>query len=152
MIANDVSKEYRIKDAITKGTQNSLILDNINEYVNFDGFKIPVHCILSDKYRGIILENCVKITLSEELFNVYQYRPKYLSLKLYGYTDLWHLILWINDMTSVTQFNKKIIYVYDPDALDVLDRIISLEQAELDENKYNMPEIIPPDSSITTRR
>lgn len=152
MIQNDISKEYRIQDVISKGTQNSLILDNINEYIRFDGFDIPSKNILFEKYRGIILENCVKITLTEELFNVYKYRPKYLSLKLYNCTDLWHLLLWVNNMTTVTQFNKKVLYVLDPDALDIIDQIITLEEDNLNYNKYSKPEIIPTDENTTTRR
>lgn len=152
MITNDLSKEYKIESVIAKGSSNDLILDNINSYIKFDGFTIPAYNILFEKYRGIILENCVKITLSDALYDVYRYRPKYLSLKLYGYTDLWHLILWINNMTSMTQFDKKIIYVYDPDALEIIEKIISMEQAQLRENKYNPPVYSSTTNETTTRR
>ena len=151
MIQNDISKEYKITSVISKGLSNDLILDNINEYMDFNGFKIPSHNILYEKYRGIILENCIKITMSEEVFNAYKYRPKYLSLKLYGSTDLWHLLLWINNLTSVTQFNKKTIYVFDPDAIDIIDSIIAIESDNIKYNKEKMPTYVATDETTTRR-
>ena len=55
-------------------------------------------------------------------------------------------------MTTVTQFNKKVLYVLDPDALDIIDQIITLEEDNLNYNKYSKPEIIPTDENTTTRR
>ena len=82
-----------------------------------------------------------KNKISDELLRHYIYRPKYLSLKLYGTIDLWHLILWINDLTSATQFDKSIIYVFDPERIDILERIISIEKNRLRQNHENPEEI-----------
>ena len=136
-----MTKEYSLEDIISRGPSNELALDNLFMFTNFEGFTIPQMNILFEKYRGIILECCLKIKLSDDLLRHYIYRPKYLSLKLYGTTDLWHLILWINDLTSATQFNKNNLYVFDPDRIDVLERILSIEKAKLRESRENPEEI-----------
>ena len=141
MIQNDMTKEYSLEEIISKGPSNELALDNLFMFVNFEGFTIPQMSILFEKYRGIILDSCIRIKMSDEVLRHYIYRPKYLSLKLYGTTDLWHLILWINDLTSATQFDKSIIYVYDPDKLDVIERILSMEKNKLRESRENPDEI-----------
>ena len=141
MIQNDMTREYSLEDIIKKGPSNELILDNLNMFVNFEGFTIPQMNILFEKYRGVIIESCLKIKLSDELLRHYIYRPKYLSLKLYGTIDLWQLILWINDLTSATQFDKSIIYVFDPERIDILERIISIEKNRLRQNHENPEEI-----------
>lgn len=151
MIQNDSTTEYLITSAISKGLENQLILDNVNTYIDFEGFKIPSMNIFFEKYRGIILENCVKITMSEKVYDAYKYRPKYLSYKLYGTVDLWHLLLWVNDMVTVSQFNKKIIYVLNPESLDVLDRILNLEKDMLDNNTESIPRIEVSNEDIVKR-
>ena len=149
----DYSKEANIKNVIAGGVDNDLILDNLNTYITFfDGFSLPSMNILFEKYRGVILENCVKLSLTEPVYNVYKYRPKFLSLKLYGYIDLWHLILWVNDMTTVTQFNKRIIYVYDPEALHVLANILNLEKELLDNKGKENPEVVNLVEDTSNRR
>lgn len=149
----DLSKEANIKNVISTGVDNSLILDNLNTYITFfDGFSLPSMNVLFEKYRGVILENCVKLSLTDKLFDVYKYRPKYLSLKLYGYIDLWHLILWVNDMTTVTQFNKKIIYVFDPDAIHILANILNIEKELLKNKGKENPEVVNLVEDTSNRR
>lgn len=150
MIQNDLSKVHSLSEVIAKGPHNALSLDNLTMYVKFDDFLVPQMNLLFEKYRGVILESCIKVTLSEEVLAAYMYRPKYLSLKLYGYTDLWHLLLWINNMTTATQFNKSIIYVFDPDGIDMLEKIINLERQALLGNKNN-PDVIVTDD-VTLKR
>lgn len=151
MNVNDTTKESSIIDALNIGIENSLILDNIYLYNSIDGISIPLTNILYEKYRGVILENCVQIELSDELLKKYRYRPKLLSLKLYNCMDFWHLILWINNMSSVTQFTNKKIYVFDPDEISVLDKILYLEKYTLSENKENIPEIEIPNETVIRR-
>jgi len=54
------------------------------------------------------------------------------SKTLYGTVDLWYLILFVNNMTSVYDFhNKERIVIYNPEKLDVLIKI-------LEKNKNNL--------------
>lgn len=151
MITNDTSKENNILNALSTGIENSMILDNISLYTSIDGLSIPLSNIFYEKYRGIILENCVQIEMSDEVLKKYRYKPKMLSLKLYNCIDFWHMILWINNMTSVTEFNKKKIYVYDPEELYILDKILYLEKFTLADNKENETEVLVTDNLVIRR-
>ena len=116
-------------------------MENINFYNEIDGIQIPVKSIFFETYRGLILNNCIKVKMSDKKLNRYRYRPKLLSYDLYGTTDLWHLILWINNMYSVTQFNESSIYIFNPDKLNLLVRIINNETSDIIDNKNNIPVI-----------
>lgn len=42
------------------------------------------------------------------------YKPKWVSLQVYGTSELWVAILRANKMKSVTEFHWPLIYVYSP--------------------------------------
>lgn len=143
MINNKTASEYLITTFISRGIQNSLTFENTNMKATVSGRTFPLNNILSRKYRGIILENSFELNLdSDELFETYKFKPKLLSLKLYGTTDLWHLILWLNDMNSATQFTRRRVVIFDPEAMDVLNRIIEKEKLNLLQNNSSPEEAI----------
>jgi len=148
MINNKAHREYLIKSFISKGIENSLTLDNTNLKTNVNGIIIPVQNILRQKYRGIILQNCIEIELDGATFEIYKYKPKMLSLKLYGTTDLWHMILWLNNMTSVTEFKTKKLLLLDPDAMSTINKIIDREKDNLNANHENPDKIIVEEKAI----
>ena len=63
--------------------------------------------VLSDYLDEIREEYCVNVTLSDEELVKYMYRPKLLCHRLYGSGELAYIVLVINDMYSIKQFNKK---------------------------------------------
>ena len=48
------------------------------------------------------------------------YKPKLLSLELYGTTELWSGILRLNKMKNITEFHKPVIMVWEPTTLKEL--------------------------------
>lgn len=61
----------------------------------------------------------------------YFYRPKSLSLELYGTTELWLSLLRLNNMKSIVDFKQQIIKVYDPYTLNELLEIFMKREAKL---------------------
>lgn len=95
---------------------------------------IPTESFI-DKYYDIIRdEYCEKMTMTDEDYEKYKYNPKRLSYDSFGTVELWHLILRINNMSSVLEFNKKTIYMVDDLFLEVLDEMITLEEDEKAKN------------------
>jgi hypothetical protein len=150
MIKNRTAQEYRIKQFIELGRENSLNLDNTSLVNETQGVIIPIYNILRQKYRGIILENSVEVDFEPEVFELYKFKPKLLSLKLYGTTDLWHLILWLNDMVSVSEFTRKKVILFDPDAMQVLNRIVEKERKAILSNHEN-PEVVINEERVIRR-
>lgn len=66
------------------------------------------------------LEGCkVLYSISQELF----YKPKLLSLQVYGTTELWLAILRANNMRNVIEFHYPVIQLYDPERLTQLIKV-----------------------------
>ena len=79
-----------------------------------------------------------KETLSTEDYRKYRFNPKKLSYDLYGTTELWALLLDINELTSATQFDLKELYIFPAMIVDRLQRVIDLETEFKD---YNAEEV-----------
>ena len=142
MISYNTTNESMVTKEIKYGKLNSLNLDNLNYRVNYlNKIIIPINDILRQKYRGIILQNCVRVELTDELLEAYKYQPKKMSLDLYGNIDLWHLILWVNNMTSVTQFNRKNLILFRRDRISLINKIIEREKVSL-ENNHKDPTLV----------
>ena len=75
-------------------------------------FRIPIHDFFL-KYRDQLQDAIQVYDISEEYF----YKPKKLSLDLYGTTELWLSLLRINNMVNISEFHMPIIQVYHPDRI-----------------------------------
>lgn len=65
-----------------------------------------------DDFSGII-----------QLYNIPEtmfYKPKMLSLEVYGTVELWLAILRLNGMKNITEFHKSVILLWQPDGLKEL--------------------------------
>ena len=124
-------EKSKIDEFIEKNRNEKLSLANTSLFSEIDGTYFPLGDIFKENYRGIILNECIDFEFDDDIFEKYKYRPKYFCEKIYGTTSLWYLILWINDMLSVTEFNKREIKVFDPDSIKILNQIIELERDRL---------------------
>ena len=79
-----------------------------------DTFLIPYKSIMLN-YMSYFRECVLTITMSENEKIEYRYKPKRLSNKLYGTTELWSSLLELNNMISIIDFNlEKDIKVFEP--------------------------------------
>jgi len=65
--------------------------------------------IFSSPYLEIFEKNrfyLLKESIKKVLETKYYYRPDYLSYEEYGSTSLWYLLLYINDISCIENFNK----------------------------------------------
>lgn len=146
----DVSDKVTIEDSIEIAIDNSLILDNITTFTRMHGKNIPNSNIMLNKYRTVLLNYTYRYTIPDEEFSKYIYRPKRLSNALYGTPDLWHMLIWINNMMSISDFNRKDIVVFEPSVLMALEKILHLERDNL--TSVPLPTAIIPPVTIPIRR
>lgn len=71
-------------------------------------FRIPISDFFV-KYRDELSPYIVMYSLPESMF----YKPKTVSLELYGTTELWLSLLRVNEMRNISEFSVPIIKVYD---------------------------------------
>jgi hypothetical protein len=70
------------------------------------------------------------VVLSENEYYTYRFKPKLLADYLYGNTELYFIILWLNDMWSVKDFDlREIKLIKNTELSDALSKINSAEKA-----------------------
>lgn len=88
---------------------------------------------LTNKYRDFLSTIIISEKLDEETQELYAFKPKLVSMYLYGTTELWSDILILNEAVSIIDFKPKILRVYDPSKFKTyINEIIMLES----ENQY----------------
>ena len=131
---------YRLSDLITNHEKTDLKCSALylREFIETDDrsrANIIVSENLLDKYREEIMKDKILIQLSPDERTEYYYNPKLLCYKLYGYTELWRVLLDINEMHSVTQFCQEMIYVMTPGTIErIFLEIINLEEYTINVN------------------
>lgn len=70
--------------------------------------------IVTDDYYPELKAKCVKVHLSDDDIMKYRYRPKMLAYDIYDNTELYYVILRVNDLYNVKDFNLSKRYIYLP--------------------------------------
>ena len=84
-------------------------------------------------------DRSVIYTFSDEEFRKYQYRPKLLAYDLYGSTELYFIILALNDTCNIKDFNKrKVRLMFRQDLSDILSQIFNAESNRLYLNRQTI--------------
>lgn len=94
-------------------------------------------CILN-KYYDIVMSHTKVVTLSDANYLAYRFQPKLYCYNKYGTTELWGLLLKINNLTSASEFDLKTIRVFTADIFDVLNEILILERDDIQANAANV--------------
>lgn len=95
---------------------------------------------LVDNYMEDIMKTCMLVTLTDKDLADYKFQPKKLSYYLYNTTELWFLLLRVNNMVSSLDFNKKKIYIFNKNKIfKVINEIMTLEnESYLQANKNSL--------------
>lgn len=78
-----------------------------------DNIQFPVVNLITDDYFDEFKKASVRVELTEDEILKYKYRPKLLSYDIYDNTELYYIILRLNDLYNVKDFNlgKKYLYL-----------------------------------------
>lgn len=68
--------------------------------------------IVTDDYFPELKAKCVKVHLVDKEIQKYKYRPKLLAYDVYDNAELYYIILRINDLYNVKDFNISKKYIY----------------------------------------
>ena len=131
----DSGKFASIQECIDFDKDNPVSLANNVMLLNYENI-IQLHqSHLLNDYYNIIFANLIDSAIREDVF----YYPERVSQVAYGTTDLWWLILFCNHMSSVFDFNRKSIKMFDPERLSLLNRIIKMNEKKILDNNENIP-------------
>ena len=142
-----------MSDSTTTSTLESFInyknLDNNVYYKDLsifeksiDGKSVLLSYNILNDYRKEIFDFVIPITLTDEEFQKYQYQPKKLAYDLYGSTEYYYMILFINSMTNIKEFNRRRINLMRAkDMSIILSAIYSSESEYIERTQQLISEI-----------
>lgn len=130
---NKIEETYTLEDFIELGKD----LDDI-QYQKFailskpvDGVSNPIlyaeHNVIYD-YEEEFKKLSLTVELTEEEYTKYRFKPKLLSYDLYGFTEIYFVILYINGIYSIKDFDRRTIkLIRKKDMVKLLEAIYNAE-------------------------
>lgn len=112
---NNTYLDKYIKD----GKAATISLKNIYESMLISSESNPNH-VYRTAFNDFFIKHADHIKDCIQLYQIpdtMYYKPKLVSMSLYGTTELWIALLRLNRMTHITEFHYPIIKVYNPDRL-----------------------------------
>ena len=98
-----------LSDFIYQGRQNTISYQNLSYVQPFEDIKFPIFNVVTYDYLQEFKDAAVTINLTNDEFDKYKYKPRLLSIDLYGTTELFFVILAVNGMASEKEFSKQTI-------------------------------------------
>lgn len=128
-------ESHTIQEFIVAGKQNRDYLgyDRLAYLETINGIEYLVKNII-DEYQDELNELSKTIKLSEWAVTEFQYNPKKLSNRLYKTTRLWHMILRLNGLANVHDFDlesHKLVLIEPIDMTDFMSKIFNTENIPL---------------------
>lgn len=138
-MADNVNTTYTIEQFIEIGSSDLMKYENLTLYdKSSEGNVIPSYNILND-YIDELKELCQNTLMSNEEFARFKYKPKLLSYEVYGSQELYFIILMLNGIPSIKEFNKPRLKMLSPKILnDVLSYIYNSQKNIINKNRNKM--------------
>jgi hypothetical protein len=107
--------------------------------VNSAGEKFVVNMYnLYEKYYELLLDHTARVVLSEEEQMRYRFNPRLLSKDLYGTIELHYMLLRLNHVYSVINFDFTEVIVFKPSVITLLNEIMVIESENFIENEVSI--------------
>lgn len=114
------SKTTTIRELIASGTSTTLSYKSFSFMEKLsDGSQISVHDVIGD-YIEELRSASVIVKLTDEQYRKYVYKPKLLCYDIYGNPELYFIILLLNDIADVKEFNRTKFRMLTKDHMSML--------------------------------
>lgn len=140
-VTNNVKNSHTVNEFIALGGQNK---DNLgyNSYSYIekrDRIEYVVKNIIDDYYAEL-LSLAKEVKLADWVVRDYRGNPKKLSNLLYGSTRYWHMILRLNGMCNIHEFNlenHKLLLIEPSDLKNFMSKVYDTEAIPIKAYKNN---------------
>ena len=123
---------YTIEQFIDAGSGNPMSYSKLSMVEYYEDIKFPVFNVMQD-YIDDMKAATVTVTLNDTEYLKYIYKPKLLAYDIYGNPELYFIILALNNMCSVKDFNMKKIKLLKTEALELfITYIYNAEKKSID--------------------
>ena len=116
-------KELSIKDVIVNSAGEKFVVNMFNLY---------------EKYYEILLDYTTTVVLDEKEYMKYRFKPKLLSYDLYGTKELHYMLLRLNYMYSVVNFDLREIRVFTRNVIPLINEIMIIESEEFIDSEVSV--------------
>lgn len=93
---------------------------------------------LCNKYYDYILTTLVTVTLKDKELIKYKFQPKKFCADYYNTTELWGLLLKVNNFNSIVEFNSNVFKCFNSKIFNVLNEIFINEKYNIDKNEEDL--------------
>ena len=108
---------YTIEQFIEAGTGNPITYDKLSLIEYHNDIKFPVFNVIHDYMEEMKLAT-VTVTLNDKEYIKYVYKPKLLAYDIYGNPELYFIILALNNMCNIKDFDLKRIKLLKTEVLE----------------------------------
>lgn len=142
-----LSSNSQIKDPGKAASLESFIEAGSADEQTYNNFSILFHCaadpniilastnIIYD-YMDEIKKCLVEVEFTDKQYLRYRYKPKLFAYDVYGSTELYFVIMAINNICDIKDFNKtKIKALYKSDMKALLNAIYNAESSYIKKNR-----------------
>lgn len=137
MAYNRLKNTSTLKELIFAGKQEQYSADKLHlkTVANSSGQAVIINLYsIIDKYMDDLEHLIQEIELTDSELIKYRFQPKKLCVDLYDNIDLAPLILKINNMTSLLEFDRRKLRLFRTSIISYLNEIIVLETNSMDKN------------------
>ena len=133
------TKYQTISEFIELDSQTPISYNNLSFKEKIENIEFTIHNVIFD-YITEIKSYAYKVTMSDKEFIRYKYRPKLLANDIYGNSEFYFIILAINNLADIKDFNNKtILLLKKEDLIDIISKIYNAEKSNIDTfNNKNM--------------
>lgn len=138
MINTDPAKTHTVEDFIDMKSNDDYTYAIMALYMQSIVDKTVIYSSDNVLYTYLkeLKSYSIKYTFTEDEYYKYRFRPKLLAYDIYGSTELYFIILALNDMCNIKDFNKRTLnLLYKSDLSDLLSQIMETETNRLSLNR-----------------
>lgn len=134
--ASKPSNSYTMEQFIALGRGVSVTYDSYSyKELLSNGTEISVLNVIND-YMPELKDMALNVTLSDDEYRKYKYKPRLLCYDIYGNTEVYYIILLLNGIIDIKEFDFRTLKMLKKDDMEnALSAIYNAEKKYID--KYN---------------
>lgn len=131
-LVTDPNKTSTVEEFITFKDTESVSYNNLSFRERYDNISFPIKNIVDD-YFDELMELTTEVTLTESEYLKYRYKPRLLANDVYSNPDLDFIILAINNICNMKDFDSQVINLIKVNELEeFLTSIYNANKTDID--------------------
>jgi hypothetical protein len=136
---NKLKRTSTIQELIDAGKRLHYSPDKMHvkdTFINKDGELVIFNIYsLMDRFMDLLDPFIQEVELTDNEYLKYRFQPKRLCVDVYNTIDMAPIILKINNMVSLLEFDQQTIRLFKPSVMSILNEIVVLEKDRYNSNE-----------------